>query len=47
MLKEVIYVFIKFGVDYDWENLEEDLRLFIDGNYEVIVFSLKMDEVRK
>ncbi|XP_046493923.1 interferon-induced very large GTPase 1-like [Equus quagga] len=45
--KEVIHVLTKLGADHDWENLEEDLRLLIDGNYEATVSSLQMDEVRK
>ncbi|XP_036745650.2 interferon-induced very large GTPase 1-like [Manis pentadactyla] len=45
--KEVVYVLTKLGADHDWENLEEDLRLLIGGNYEVTISSLQMDEVRK
>ncbi|KAI4537595.1 hypothetical protein MG293_012458 [Ovis ammon polii] len=46
LTKEVIYVLTKHG-DHDWENLEKDLRLLIDGNYEAAVSSLQVDEVRK
>ena len=33
--------------DHHWENLEKDLRLLIDGNYESTVSSLQGEEVRK
>ncbi|XP_043337807.1 interferon-induced very large GTPase 1-like [Cervus canadensis] len=44
--KEVVYVLTK-PEDHDWENLEKDLRLLIDGNYEAIVSSLQVEEVGK
>ncbi|XP_040091830.1 LOW QUALITY PROTEIN: interferon-induced very large GTPase 1-like, partial [Oryx dammah] len=43
---EVVYVLSKPG-DHDWENLEEGLRLLIDGSYEATVSSLQVEEVRK
>ncbi|XP_074192013.1 interferon-induced very large GTPase 1 [Rhinolophus sinicus] len=45
--KEVVHVLTKFEADHDWENLEKDLRLLIDGNYEATTSSLQMEEVRK
>ncbi|KAM9658579.1 LOW QUALITY PROTEIN: interferon-induced very large GTPase 1-like [Trichechus inunguis] len=45
--KEVAHVLTKFGAHCDWENLEKDLRLLIDGDYEATVSSLKMEDVRK
>ncbi|KAM5223252.1 interferon-induced very large GTPase 1-like isoform 1-T2 [Hipposideros larvatus] len=45
--KEVVHVLTKPGADHDWENLEKDLRLLIDGNYEATISSLQMEEVRK
>ncbi|XP_057605715.1 interferon-induced very large GTPase 1-like [Hippopotamus amphibius kiboko] len=45
--KEVVHVLTKVGADHDWENLEKDLRLLIDGDYEATISSLQMDEVRK
>ncbi|XP_012372566.1 interferon-induced very large GTPase 1 [Octodon degus] len=45
--EEVANVLTKLGADHDWENLEKDLRLLIDGNYKATVSSLKMDEVKK
>ncbi|XP_036907503.1 interferon-induced very large GTPase 1-like isoform X2 [Sturnira hondurensis] len=45
--KELVQVISKPGVDHDWETLEKDLRLLIDGDYEAITSSLQMDEVRK
>ncbi|KAM5247474.1 interferon-induced very large GTPase 1-like [Ctenodactylus gundi] len=44
---EVASVLTKVGADHDWENLEKDLRLLIDGNYEATISSLKMNEVKK
>ncbi|XP_036181153.1 interferon-induced very large GTPase 1-like isoform X2 [Myotis myotis] len=44
--KEVVHVLSKPGADQDWENLEKDLRLLIDGNYEFTISSLQMDEIR-
>ncbi|CAI9153130.1 unnamed protein product [Rangifer tarandus platyrhynchus] len=46
LTKEVVYVLTK-PEDHDWENLEKGLRLLIDGNYEAIVSSLPVEEVRK
>ncbi|XP_032977101.1 interferon-induced very large GTPase 1-like [Rhinolophus ferrumequinum] len=45
--KELVHVLTKLEADHDWENLEKDLRLLIDGNYEATTSSLQMDEVRK
>ncbi|XP_014386100.1 PREDICTED: interferon-induced very large GTPase 1-like [Myotis brandtii] len=45
--KEVVHVLSKPGADHDWENLEKDLRLLIDGNYEATINSLQMDEISK
>ncbi|XP_029771101.1 interferon-induced very large GTPase 1-like [Suricata suricatta] len=45
--KKVEDVLTKPGAEHDWEKLETDLRLLIDGNYEVTNPSLQMDEVRK
>ncbi|XP_004418688.1 PREDICTED: interferon-induced very large GTPase 1-like [Ceratotherium simum simum] len=45
--KEVVHVLTKFEGDHGWENLEENLRLLIDGNYEGFVSSIQMDEVIK
>ena len=46
LTKEVVYVLTNRG-DHDWENLEKDLRLLIDGNYEAAVSSLQVEEVIK
>ncbi|XP_075402256.1 interferon-induced very large GTPase 1-like [Tenrec ecaudatus] len=46
MSKEVECVLTKLGADHDWENLEKDLKLLVDGNYDVAVSSLQMDEMR-
>ncbi|XP_036181152.1 interferon-induced very large GTPase 1-like isoform X1 [Myotis myotis] len=45
--KEVVHVLSKPGADQDWDNLEKDLRLLIDGNYEATLSPLKMDEITK
>ncbi|XP_070259070.1 interferon-induced very large GTPase 1-like, partial [Myotis yumanensis] len=45
--KEVVHVLSIHGADQDWENLEKDLRLLIDGNYEATISSLQMDEIGK
>ncbi|XP_077613493.1 interferon-induced very large GTPase 1-like, partial [Crocuta crocuta] len=45
--KNVVDILTKPGADHDWENLEKDLRLLIDGIYEITTPSLQMDEVRK
>nr|XP_020733179.1 interferon-induced very large GTPase 1-like [Odocoileus virginianus texanus]XP_020733180.1 interferon-induced very large GTPase 1-like [Odocoileus virginianus texanus] len=46
LTKEVVYVLTK-PEDHDWENLEKDLRLLIDGNYEATISSFQVEEVRK
>ncbi|XP_006885691.1 PREDICTED: interferon-induced very large GTPase 1-like [Elephantulus edwardii] len=45
--KEVEHVLTKPGAHHDWENLEKDLQLLIDGKYEDTVPSLHMDEVKR
>lgn len=45
--EEVIHVLTKHGAHHDWENLENDLRLLIDGDYNTTTPSLQMDEVKK
>uniref|UniRef100_A0A8D2AVA7 VLIG-type G domain-containing protein n=1 Tax=Sciurus vulgaris TaxID=55149 RepID=A0A8D2AVA7_SCIVU len=45
--KEVVHVLTKLGADHDWENLEKDLRLLIDGDYEATISSFQMDEVKR
>ncbi|KAM4850429.1 interferon-induced very large GTPase 1-like [Urocitellus parryii] len=45
--KEVVHVLTKFEEDHDWENLERNLRLLIDGDYEATISSLKRDEVER
>ncbi|XP_012509897.1 PREDICTED: interferon-induced very large GTPase 1-like [Propithecus coquereli] len=45
--KEVEHVLTKPGADHDWENLEKDLQLLIDGDYEGTISSSQVDEVRK
>ncbi|XP_054581503.1 interferon-induced very large GTPase 1-like [Eptesicus fuscus] len=45
--KELVHVLSKPGADYDWENLEKDLRLLIDGNYDATISSLQMDGISK
>ncbi|EPQ18136.1 Interferon-induced very large GTPase 1 [Myotis brandtii] len=45
--KEVVHVLCKHGADHDWENLEKDLRLLINGNYDATISSLQMDEISK
>ncbi|XP_045703514.1 interferon-induced very large GTPase 1-like [Phyllostomus hastatus] len=47
LLKEIVHVLSKPGADHDWEHLERDLRLLIDGNTEATTSLLQMDEVRK
>ncbi|XP_015865485.1 interferon-induced very large GTPase 1-like isoform X2 [Peromyscus maniculatus bairdii] len=44
---KVAHVLTKFRTDHDWENLENNLRLLIDGNYGDTSSSLQMDEVKK
>nr|XP_051684014.1 interferon-induced very large GTPase 1-like [Oryctolagus cuniculus] len=45
--EEVAHVLTKPRVDDDWQNLEKDLRLLIDGDYEATKPTLQMDDVRK
>ncbi|ELK29197.1 Interferon-induced very large GTPase 1 [Myotis davidii] len=45
--KEVAHVLSTSGAEHDWENLEEDLRLLLEGNYEGTISSLQMDEIGK
>nr|XP_040139682.1 interferon-induced very large GTPase 1-like [Ictidomys tridecemlineatus] len=45
--KEVVHVLTRFEEDYDWENLERNLRLLIDGDYEATISSLKRDDVER
>ncbi|XP_046294238.1 interferon-induced very large GTPase 1-like [Marmota monax] len=45
--EEVVHVLTKCGGDHDWENLERDLSLLIDGDYEATISSVKMDEVKR
>ncbi|KAL1765012.1 interferon-induced very large GTPase 1-like, partial [Sigmodon hispidus] len=40
-------VLTKFKTYHDWEYLENNLRLLIDGNYEDTISSLQIDEVKK
>ncbi|XP_075827919.1 interferon-induced very large GTPase 1-like [Microtus pennsylvanicus] len=44
---KVVHLLTKFGTNHDWENLENNLRLLIDGNYEDTISPLQMDEVKK
>ncbi|XP_053518801.1 LOW QUALITY PROTEIN: interferon-induced very large GTPase 1-like [Artibeus jamaicensis] len=44
--REVAHVLSKPGADHDWETLEKDLRLLIDGNYETSTPFLQVDEKR-
>ncbi|XP_060223763.1 interferon-induced very large GTPase 1-like [Meriones unguiculatus] len=45
--EEVAHVLTKHGMHPDWENLESDLRLLVDGDYKATIPSLQMDEVKK
>ncbi|KAM5183121.1 interferon-induced very large GTPase 1-like isoform 2-T3 [Callospermophilus lateralis] len=45
--KEVVHVLTKFEEDHDWENLERNLRLLIDGDYKATISSLKRDDVER
>ncbi|XP_014392291.1 PREDICTED: interferon-induced very large GTPase 1 [Myotis brandtii] len=45
--KEVVHVLSKHGAHKNWENLEKDLRLLINGNYDATISSLQMDEISK
>ncbi|KAM5248500.1 LOW QUALITY PROTEIN: interferon-induced very large GTPase 1-like [Ctenodactylus gundi] len=44
---EVAYVFNKPRVYHDWEGLEKDLRLLIDGDYKATISSVQMDEFKR
>ncbi|XP_006162058.1 interferon-induced very large GTPase 1 isoform X1 [Tupaia chinensis] len=46
LTKEVTHVLTKLGAEHNWENLEKDLRLLIDGDYEATISSLQIDDVR-
>ncbi|MXQ98444.1 hypothetical protein E5288_WYG010518 [Bos mutus] len=46
LTKEVVYVLTNRG-DHDWQNLDKDLRLLVDGKYEDAVSSLQVEEVIK
>uniref|UniRef100_H0XKM2 MACPF domain-containing protein n=3 Tax=Otolemur garnettii TaxID=30611 RepID=H0XKM2_OTOGA len=45
--KEVAHVLTKHGADCNWGNLEKDLKLLIDGDFEATISFLQIDEVRK
>uniref|UniRef100_G1TCE1 VLIG-type G domain-containing protein n=1 Tax=Oryctolagus cuniculus TaxID=9986 RepID=G1TCE1_RABIT len=45
--EEVAHVLTKVEADHDWERLEENLRLLIDGDYEATKPTLQMDDMRK
>ncbi|XP_010590565.2 interferon-induced very large GTPase 1-like [Loxodonta africana] len=45
--KEVAHVLTKLGAHHNWENLEKDLQLLIDGDYEATVSSLQMEDIKK
>ncbi|XP_004590061.2 interferon-induced very large GTPase 1-like [Ochotona princeps] len=45
--KEVAHVLSKPRTNHDWDTLEKDLRLLIDGHYEATTSSLQMDKVSK
>ncbi|XP_028617349.1 interferon-induced very large GTPase 1-like, partial [Grammomys surdaster] len=45
--EEVVHVLTKHEAHHDWETLENDLRLLIDGEYKATTPSLQMDEVKK
>ncbi|XP_006870368.1 PREDICTED: interferon-induced very large GTPase 1-like [Chrysochloris asiatica] len=45
--EEIVKLITKFGAGHDWKNIENDLRLLIDGNYEAFVSSFQTEEVRK
>ncbi|XP_012892225.1 PREDICTED: interferon-induced very large GTPase 1-like [Dipodomys ordii] len=44
---EVVHILDRHGVDHDWVNLENGLRLLTDGNYEIMNPSWKMNEVKR
>ncbi|KAK7797717.1 hypothetical protein U0070_020801 [Myodes glareolus] len=45
--EEVVNILSKHGAHHDWENLENDLRLLIYGDYKDISPSLRMDIVKE
>ncbi|XP_034365431.1 interferon-induced very large GTPase 1-like [Arvicanthis niloticus] len=45
--EEVAHILRKHEAHHDWETLENDLRLLIDGDYKTTTPSLQMDEVKK
>ncbi|EDL16827.1 interferon-induced very large GTPase 1 [Mus musculus] len=45
--EEVAHVLTKHGEHHDWESLENDLRLLIEGDYKATTHYLQMDEVKK
>ncbi|XP_028631424.1 interferon-induced very large GTPase 1-like [Grammomys surdaster] len=45
--EEVAHILTKHEAHHDWETLENDLRLLIDGDYRATTPSLQMDEVKK
>ncbi|XP_049746198.1 interferon-induced very large GTPase 1-like [Elephas maximus indicus] len=45
--KEVAHVLTKLGAHHNWENLEKDLQLLIDGDFEATVSSLQMEDEKK
>ncbi|XP_040819873.1 interferon-induced very large GTPase 1-like [Ochotona curzoniae] len=45
--KEVIHVLGKCRAEYDWDTLEKDLNLLIDGDYEATMSSLPMENVKR
>lgn len=45
--EEVAHILTKHEAHHDWENLENDLRLLIDGDYKATTPPLEMDEVKK
>ena len=47
LTEEVAHVLTKHGEHHDWESLENDLRLLIEGDYKATTHYLQMDEVKK
>ncbi|XP_053416632.1 interferon-induced very large GTPase 1-like [Nycticebus coucang] len=45
--KEVAHVLTKLGADHNWGNLEKDLKLLINGDFESTISFLQIDEVQK
>ncbi|XP_021045219.1 interferon-induced very large GTPase 1 [Mus pahari] len=45
--EEVAHVLAKHEAHHDWDSLENDLRLLIEGDYKATTHSLQMDEVKK